>query len=388
MGNVLYLDCFSGAAGDMLLGALLELLGQPSALNNLPSLLGLNDARIQFAPVMRGGICAQAVTITADDKQPPRDWRDIDRLLVESTLTPEVKDNARRVFRRLAEAEAKVHGVRPEDVHFHEVGAVDAIIDIVGVCQLLHLLKIHRLVCSPLPLGRGTVRTAHGLLPLPAPATVALLGDAPVYAHPRDVETVTPTGAALIATLADGFGPAPPMILRRVGYGAGSRNDEDGPPNVLRALLGDDAALPETAETTYVIEANIDDMNPEYYEPLSKRLEENGALDVTLIPCVMKHGRPGILLKVICAQSRLEALIEAVFVHSTTLGLRYHSTQRAACERRIEIVETPRGKVRIKHAYYRDRLVHSKPEYADLVALGLPMNEAEALVRAELAKKK
>jgi hypothetical protein len=387
MSNVLYLDCFAGVAGDMLLGALLDLLGPSHVLEELPARLDLDDVQVHSAPVVRGGLEAQAVSVLAHEDQPHRDWRDIDQMLADADLPPGVKTNARRVFRRLAEAEADVHGMLPEDVHFHEVGAVDAIIDIVGCCVLLHELQAHRVVCSPLPLGRGSVRTAHGVLPLPAPATVALLGDAPVYAHPQDVETVTPTGAALIATLADAFGPLPPMILRRVGYGAGTRINENGPPNVVRAMFGEDVALPETAETTFVIEANIDDMNPEHYEPLTKHLEESGALDVTLIPCVMKRGRPGVLLKVVCTQSALEKNIETIFVHSTTLGLRYHATQRAACERRLETIETSRGQVRIKHAYYRGRLVHSKPEYADLVKLGLSMNEAEALVREELAKK-
>ncbi len=388
MAKLLYLDCFAGAAGDMLLGALLDLGTDAALISGLPARLGLSGARVEITPVIRGAIQARLVQVTAAADQPHRHWDEIDALLAAADLPPAVKDKSRRVFRRLAEAEGQVHGIAPEQVHFHEVGAVDALIDIVGVCMLLDHLGVTRVVCSPLPLGRGTVQCAHGMLPLPAPATVALLAGAPVYAHPIEGETVTPTGAALVSTLAATFGPLPAMVLERVGYGAGTRHDPAAPPNVVRALLGADTALPETAETTYVIEANIDDMNPEYYEPLAKRLEEAGALDVTLVPCVMKRGRPGVLLNVVCPQSRLEAAIEAVFVHSTTLGLRYYSTQRAACERRIETIETPHGKVRVKHAYYQGRLVHSKPEYADLLALGLPLTAAEALVRELLNQKR
>jgi uncharacterized protein (TIGR00299 family) protein len=280
-----------------------------------------------------------------------------------------------------------VHGCALEHVHFHEVGAVDSILDIVGFCLGLHELAIDKIVCSPLPLGQGQTRSAHGTIPLPAPATVVLLGGAPVYAYAQPVETVTPTGAALISTLVSAYGGVPTMRLRRVGYGAGTRVDPDGPPNVVRALLGDEQSLPETAETTFVVEANIDDMNPEYYEPLGKRLEEAGALDVSLLPAIMKRGRPGVWLAVVCPHSALERVIEAVFVHSTTLGLRYFPTARAVCERRVETVNTSFGPVRIKHAYYQGKLVHSKPEYADLAGSGLPIAEALRIVEQELAKR-
>jgi uncharacterized protein (TIGR00299 family) protein len=379
-GRILYLDCFAGAAGDMLLAALIDLGFDGAKLAALPELLALGEVKIGWERVHRGAIAAPLMRIEAAAAPPHRRWSDIDRLLAESTLPAPVKDPARCVFRRLGEAEAKVHGCELDHVHFHEVGAVDAIIDVVGCCLGLHELGIERIVCSPLPLGRGQTLSAHGVIPLPAPATVALLGDAPVTGYPLDVETVTPTAAALISTLAAGYGAPPAMTLRRIGYGAGSREDHGGPPNVVRLLLGDDVSLPETAETTFVVEANIDDMNPEYYEPLAKRLEEAGALDVTLVPCIMKRGRPGVLLKVVCPRSALQPVIDAAFTHSTTLGLRYHATERAACERRIETIETPFGPVRIKHAYHQGRLVHSKPEYADLAKSGLPIAEALRLL--------
>jgi len=308
-------------------------------------------------------------------------------MLAASSLPARAKENARKVFRRLAEAEAHVHGHEPETVHFHEVGAVDAIMDIAGFCLAIERMSIDRIVCSPLPLGAGQIQTAHGMLPLPAPATAILLAGAEVYAYPLPVETVTPTGAAIISTLAEGFGPLPSMVLRGVGYGAGTRVDAAGPPNVLRALLGEDRPLPETAEPTYVIEANIDDMNPEYFAPLAQRLEAAGALDVTLIPCTMKHGRPGVLLKIVGVQSQLDELIAATFTHSTTLGLRYYRTERAACERKVETVETEYGPVRVKHAYYQGALVNSKPEYADLLKLGVPLPLAQAAAFKAMGKK-
>lgn len=380
MGKTLYLDCFAGAAGDMLLGALIDLGFDAGRLDDLAARLGLTGVRVTVARVMRGAIQAPLLRVEAPPEQPHRHWAEIDERLAAAELPAPVRDNARRVFRRLAEAEAAIHGHSPHHVHFHEVGAVDALIDIVGFCLAIYELEIERIIASPLPLGRGQTDSAHGTIPLPAPATVALLGDAPVYAYPLEVETVTPTGAALISTLAAGFAAVPAMTLLAVGYGAGTRVDAAGPPNVVRALLGLAQTLPETAETTFTITANIDDMNPEYYEPLARRLEENGALDVTLIPCVMKHGRPGILLEVLAPQSKLEELIETVFVHSTTLGLRYYPTARAVCERRVETIEAPFGKVRIKHAYYRGQLVHSKPEYADLMQSGLPIAEALRLL--------
>lgn len=384
--KILYLDCFAGAAGDMLVGALID-LGLPlERLRDMLGGLGFSDVRLDVQRVKRGAIDAPLLQVEAPPEQPHRHWSDIDALLAAASLPAPVRDDARRVFGRLAEAEGAVHGHAPEKVHFHEVGAVDAIVDIVGFCFGIHELGITRIIASPLPLGHGETQSAHGRIPLPAPATVKLLAGVPVTAYPKDVETVTPTGAALISTLASSYGRVPSMTLRQVGYGAGTRVDPDGPPNVVRALLGDDIALPETAETTYVIEANIDDMSPEYFEPLAKQLEAAGALDVTLIPCVMKRGRPGVLLQVTCQQSTLDGLIEATFVHSTTLGLRYYATQRAACERRIETVETPFGPVRVKHASYRGRYVGGKPEYVDLAQSGLPIAEALRLFH-EAAKK-
>lgn len=386
MANVLYLDCFAGAAGDMLLGAMLDLGADVEIFETLLEALPIDDVEIDVEPTKRGALHAQLVKVQVTNDQPHRHWTEIDEMLAQSKLAPTVKENARRVFRRLAEAEGKVHGHKPDTVHFHEVGAIDAIVDIVGFCLALDNLGIDRIVASPLPLGRGEIEMAHGRFPLPAPATVALLADAPVTDFPLAVETVTPTGAALIATLAESFGSLPTMTLLEIGYGAGTRIDENGPPNVVRALLGDDKPLPETEEATWVLEANIDDMNPEYYEPLTAHLEEAGALDVTLIPCIMKRGRPGILLEVVSTQSQLHELIETIFTHSTTLGLRYYQTQRAACRREEETVETEFGPVRIKHAYYRDKLVNSKPEYADLAKSGLP--PAKAAMLAMKASKK
>jgi len=377
MARILYLDCFAGVAGDMLLGALVDLGCRVALFKDLLEALPIDDVQIEIDTVMRGPLQAQLVSVTASTDQPYRQWTDIDAMLKKSRVPDKAKARARQVFRRLAEAEGAVHGHSADTVHFHEVGAIDSIVDIVGACWALEELKIDRLICSPLPLGYGTLSMAHGNLPLPAPATVELLQGFPVRPFDQPVETVTPTGAALLTTLADSFGLLPPMKIAGVGYGAGTRINASGPPNVVRAILGEDEALPETAETTYNIETNIDDMNPEHYGPLAQRLEEAGAVDVTLVPCFMKHQRPGVLLKVLCPQSALEAVIEAIFVHSTTLGLRYFPSARAVCERKIETVKTDFGPVRIKRAFYMGREVHAKPEFADLLRSGLPLGEAE-----------
>jgi pyridinium-3,5-bisthiocarboxylic acid mononucleotide nickel chelatase len=387
MARLLYLDCFAGAAGDMLLGALIDLGFDPTHLNDMLAALKLPDASVSVERVMRGAISAPLLKVHADHDQPHRHWTDIDAMLAAADLPAPVVADARRIFRRLAEAEATIHGHKPETVHFHEVGAIDAIVDITGFCLGLHELRIDTIVSAPLPLGSGQTRCEHGIIPLPAPATVALLKDAPVTAYPKPVETVTPTGAAIISTLAASYGPLPPLTLQGVGYGAGTRVDPDGPPNVVRALLGLDEALPENAETTYVIEANIDDMNPEFYEPLAAALEKAGALDVTLIPCIMKRGRPGVLLQITCAQSAVDALIEQTFTHSSTLGLRFYPTRRAVCERTFETVETAFGPVVLKLAHYQGKQVGAKPEYKDLAASGLPMPEALRQLQEALAKK-
>ena len=390
MKRAVYFDCFAGVSGDMIIGAQLDLGVDPDLLRQQLSSLGLSGYEIKCRRVERGGIAAAKFDVELDETaQPARTLADIRSIIVGSSLTGRVKDQAIRVFERLAEAEANVHGTTPDKVHFHEVGAVDSIIDIVGASIGFELLGADRFFCSPLRLGSGSVNSQHGRLPIPAPATAELLRGVPVYAGELEGEFVTPTGAAIVATLCEGFGPLPQMKVDRVGYGAGLRDPKDFP-NALRLMIGeieeadelgspvDGAARPhqetEAAqtkvyatpdETIVVIETNIDDMNPQVYGFVMERAFALGALDVFMTPAQMKKDRPGVLLTVLCQPATADAAIEMLLAETTTLGVRYYEAKRRVLERTIETVETPYGPVRIKVARLGARTLHFQPEYDD-----------------------
>ncbi|MEK7407075.1 MAG: nickel pincer cofactor biosynthesis protein LarC [Acidobacteriota bacterium] len=345
--KICYLDAFSGISGDMLVGALADAGASTQSLIGALAALG-TGAAFSFEKTTRGGIAATKFRVEGGDQRGHRHLSDILRLIEAAALPARVKQNAADVFRRLGEVEAAVHQAPLEKVHFHEVGAVDSIADVVGACLGFELLGVEEIHCSPLNLGSGTVSTDHGVLPVPAPATAALLEGKPVYARGPAVELTTPTGAAIATTLARSFGPLPPMKLTSTGYGAGER-DFPGQANVLRVLVGEASGATEAA-TVAVLEANIDDSSPEVLGYAMERLLEAGALDVTLAPLLMKKGRPGTLLTVIARPEHQEALAALVFAETSTLGLRIYAAERRVQARRTVEVETPHGKVRVKVA--------------------------------------
>ena len=366
--NHLHLDCFSGVSGNMLLGALIDLGYAESDFQAAMIAVGFDPNWLHISRVERQGLSAVLLETDNPPNQPHRHLSDIEAIIDGAELSDRVKSAAKHVFRRLAESEAKVHGSTIDHVHFHEVGAVDAIIDIVGVCHGIETLGIDTLSCSPLPLGSGTIQCAHGILPVPVPATVNLLDGVPTYSAGRDGEHVTPTGAALVTTLCESFGPMPAGVLRESGYGAGTRTFAGGPPNLLRAMrmvIPSTKAGSQDPQGNLVIETNIDDMNPEFYGPLATKLFSSGALDVTLTPCYMKKGRPGVLVSVITDPSSLDSVAETIFAHSTTIGLRTYPVSRIVCQRDWQSVDTAYGPVRMKISRYKDKDVSVKPEFDD-----------------------
>lgn len=392
--KILYFDCYSGISGDMTLGALLDLGLELDALNDLLAGLKLPGYSLEAEKVTRGGIAGTRalVVITEEDKQ-GRCLADILDLIDSSGLPESVKDKSGAVFKRLAEAEAAVHGMEVGQVHFHEVGAVDAIVDIVGVVAGLYLLGVDTIYCSTLPAGRGQVDTAHGRLPLPAPATLELLArrNAPLQGVEIDFELVTPTGAAIVAALADSFGAVPAFNLENVGYGAGSF--DPGYPNFLRLLLGSRPLRePPKGEEVAVIETTIDDLNPEIYGYLMERLFAAGALDVGYSPIQMKKNRPGLHLTVLAAPEKAAALQDLIFYETSTLGLRLTTACKVARPRDSLTVQTAWGPVRVKFSPVQGsgESLHFAPEYEDCRrvarASGLPLKEvyrlAEQLFRS------
>jgi uncharacterized protein (TIGR00299 family) protein len=339
------LDAFSGISGDMLVGALADAGADQTAITDA---IGSLDAGavVAFEKVKRCGLGATKYHVHVEHTHIHRHLAHIVKMIEKAEATPRAKRDAIAVFQRLGEAEAQVHQMPLEKVHFHEVGAADSIADIVGACVAFDLLGVESIVCSPINVGSGTVMTEHGMLPVPAPATALLLVNAPVYSRGPAVELTTPTGAAVAATLAKSFGVLPPMKVARMGYGAGGY-DFTEQPNVLRVILGEETGAAE-ALTVSVIEANIDDLSPQVLAYAAERLLDSGALDVTLQPILMKKGRPGQLLRVVAKPEDREALARIVFAETSTLGLRIYSTERRVQSREFSEVETPHGKVRIK----------------------------------------
>ena len=368
--RICYLDAFSGISGDMLVGALAD-AGAGALCDGLAA-LGMGTS-YRFEKTLRGGIAATRFHVEGGEGHGHRHLSQILDLIGKAALPERAKQNAAAVFQRLAEVEARVHQVPIERVHFHEVGAVDSISDIVGACLGFELLGIDEIRCSPLNLGSGTVETAHGVLPVPAPATAALVEGKPVYARGPAVELTTPTGAAIATTLAASFGPLPPMRISATGYGAGAR-DFPGQANLLRVLIGEASGSSE-ATTVSVLEANIDDSSPEVLGYAMERLLDAGALEVTLSPIFMKKNRPGTLLRAIARPEDQERLAALLFAETTTLGLRIYPAERRVQARRTVEVRTPHGTVRVKVSEEGN----FAPEYEDCrrlaLAAGVPLKQ-------------
>lgn len=362
--KICYLDCFSGIAGDMLLGALVDAGLDVGILAGAVEGLGLDGVSIRAEKVRRAGLAATKVHVDTARDHAHRSLSKIEGIIEGADLATEVKDASLRVFRRLGEVEALAHGIPIERVHFHEVGALDAIADIVGSCAGLHAMGVERIHCSPLNLGSGTVVAAHGTLPVPAPATARLVEGLPTYAEGPSVELTTPTGAALVATLSSAFGPLPAMRIAASGYGAGT-GDFPGRANLLRVLLGEGAETDAPAEQIWVLEANIDDMTPEMAGYAMERLLEAGALDVTLTPTQMKKNRPGFTLSVLAAPEDRAALGSLMLAETSTMGIRESAARRRTLRRSWTTVSTPYGAVRIKCADEKSAEDTFAPEYED-----------------------
>ena len=380
----------------MILGALLD-AGLPlDDLRNALGTLAIDREAVWTERVTRAGVSATKFHVRGE--KPPlrhahdhedehghghgahRTLADIFLLIDEAALSTPTKNRAKAIFGRLAEAEATVHETPIEQVHLHEVGALDSIIDIVGTVYALDRLGLDRIVASPLNVGSGSIRSAHGLYPVPAPATTRLLQGAPIYSGPQQTELVTPTGALLVTAYADSFGPLPPMRLQRIGYGAGTRDCHDTP-NVLRVLIGEsDTTGP--SHLVVVIEAEIDDMTPQIFGILLDRLLAEGALDVFYTSIHMKKNRPGTLLSIIASPGSREQLTAMVFRETTTIGVRYREMERECLDRETVTVETPFGPVRVKIARRNGEVMNASPEFDDCVriaaARGRPVKDVQA----------
>jgi uncharacterized protein (TIGR00299 family) protein len=355
VSRVLYIDCIAGVAGDMLLGALLDAGAQVDL-----SGLDVEGLHLEIGSAERHGITAKTVTVKGAPGQPHRHWSSIRDQIDAAGLAERPRARAQKAFEKLAHAEGRIHGIDPEQVHFHEVGAVDAIGEVVGVALALESLGIDRVICSPLPVGRGFVDAAHGRLPLPAPATLALLEGAPLYGVEIEMELVTPTGAALVSSLAESYGPIPRFTLQGSGYGAGTR-DLKALPNVVRVMIGSDVA----AGTVSLIEANLDDMLPELAPDAAAACFAAGALDVWTAPVQMKRGRPGFVMSALARPDAERAVVEAMLRETSTLGVRIAHLDRVELERESFTVEIQGEPVRIKVGTLDGRVVNLAPEHAD-----------------------
>ena len=368
--KTLYFDCFCGAAGDMIVGALIDAGADFAEIEKSLATLGVDGYTLSCEKVNKKGTMATKFDVHLEEQHhhPHRHLRHVVEIIESGDLPDAVKQASLETFRRVAEAEAEVHGTTIEKVHFHEVGAVDSIIDIVGTHLALHQLKPGAIQSSPLHVGSGTVKCAHGIMPVPAPATALLLKGVPSYGGHVDGELVTPTGAALIAQLATKFGPMPTMTIEQIGVGAGTMDIPDRP-NVVRALIGETTDF-ASGDTVVVIEANIDDMNPERFPPLVNDLLESGARDAFLTPILGKKGRPAHLISVLVDESLVSPVADALLSGSSTLGLRMHREERITLDREYKHVSTPWGPVKIKIGSYKGAVSSTAPEYDDCERVG------------------
>jgi len=374
--GIAYFDCFSGISGDMVLGALVDAGADLDRIEHELRKLKLDGWRISAEKVQRRAIFATHVKVEANEHHHHRGLSVILRMIDEAGLAPRAAERARKIFTRLGEAEAHVHQVPVEKVHFHEVGAVDSIVDIVGAAIGFELLGLDEFACSALDVGGGQVKTAHGLLPVPAPATAELLRGAPTYSSGILRELVTPTGAAIATTLSTRYAEIPRMTLRAVGYGAGTA-DLAEKPNVLRLLLGE-YAVSEVGEywgaPVTVIETNVDDMSPQIYGYFAERALAAGALDVFSTPAQMKKNRPGLLVTILCDADKVSRLVDLLFRETTTIGVRTHEVRRKTLDRELVPVETAFGSVRVKLSRMNGSLLNATPEYEDCQRIAADRN--------------
>lgn len=381
-----YLDCIGGLAGDMLLAALLDAGGDVDVLRRVPDQLGLNGVEIEVERVRRGGVSALHVSIRSSE-EPRETWAEMRALVLNADFAEDVRAEAFDILRSLAEAEGRVHGVAPEEVHFHELGAVDTLVDVCGALSLLSSLEIGHVVCSPLPIARGFIDSAHGVLPLPAPATAELLRGAAIVGVEGAGETVTPTGAALASGLSDSFGSLPPLVLETIGCGAGS-SDPPERPNVVRVLVGTGQETSLQGPVS-LLETNLDDVNPELVPDAVERCFDAGALDVWTTAAQMKKGRPGVVISAMVRPPGESAVARALLEETSAIGVRVARLHRYELEREERTCALDGGTVRIKIARLDGRIVNVAPEHDDCAELARSTGRsvksvwAEALLAAE-----
>jgi pyridinium-3,5-bisthiocarboxylic acid mononucleotide nickel chelatase len=365
--RTLYFDCFAGASGDMILGAMVAAGVEPAVLSEQLSRLNVEGFNVNFETVMRSGLSATYARVETTAEHKHRHLSDIRKIIASSDVSDAAKALSIEIFTRLAEAEARVHNEPVEHVHFHEVGALDAIVDIVGAAICFDLLKIDRFVCSPLHVGSGTIEMAHGRFPVPPPAVAELLKGVPFYSTDIPGELLTPTGAAIITTVCKEFGPIPEMLAEVIGYGAGTRQYKDFP-NVLRVLLGQTEVKGTTDARLLMIETNIDDLSPQILGHVMDRAFELGALDCYFTPVQMKKNRPGVLVSILCEGRAEEEFLDLLFTETTTLGVRRYEVERRALERSMTRVETQYGPIDVKVAHFNGRVVNEMPEFEQVRA--------------------
>jgi uncharacterized protein (TIGR00299 family) protein len=385
--NLAYFDCFAGISGDMILGALIH-LGVPrdfveENLRNMP----IDAFHLEINTAARLGIYGQQVKVVVEDRdEHARNYQEIRSVIENSPLPDTVKGLSLKIFGRLAEVEASVHNCPKEHVHFHELGGVDAIVDIVGTALGVEWLGIGKIFASEVPVGKGFVACQHGILPVPVPATISLLDGVPVYGTGIPFELVTPTGAAILTSLCQDFGPMPRMLIRQVGYGVGDRNLKEMP-NLLRVVLGE-PDLAYEADCVTVVETNIDDMNPEIFGFVMDRLFENGALDVVLIPVFMKKNRPGTIVQVICNETDRETVVHRILSETTATGVRHYRAERSKLPRKVKEATTSYGKVRVKEVSGPTGRVSVVPEYEDCKKIALEKNVPLKVVYETIVKER
>jgi len=384
--RILYYDCFAGISGDMNLGAMIDLGVDPEFLKSELQKLNIEGFHLEIQKDIRRGISGTKATVVIEnpENEKHRHLRHVEELVNQSSLSPEVKTMSLKIFDLIAVAEGKVHNIDKQRVHFHEVGALDSIADIVGAAICLDYLKVDKVMSSPIQLGGGMVKCAHGLMPVPAPATTEIVQHVPVKTGLVQHEATTPTGAAILVATVDEFSERIDFQIDKIAYGIGQR-DVSEVPNVLRVYLSENKKTDQTSlEEAWMLECNIDDMNPEWYDHLFEKLFESGASDVFLTPIIMKKSRPANKLSVLCPRNLVQDLKAIIFTNSTTIGLREYAVTKTVLERQEKEIETELGKVRVKYSYFQGKQIRFKPEFEDLKKLadhhGLSLNEVEKII--------
>ena len=383
--KIAYFDCFSGASGDMILGALIDAGLSPVSFKKELKKLRLPTVRIQVKKVLKGGLSATRVVVEGrGEERHHRNLRELLKIVEKSALDRGIKEKSREIFERIARVEAEIHRRPIDEIHFHEIGGLDSIVDIVGAVWGFNHLEIDEIHVSKVNVGSGFVECEHGILPVPAPATLALMKGIPIYSSGVERELLTPTGAAILTTLGSEFGTFPSMKVERIGHGAG--RDDLPHPNLLRLVLGEEAAT-SGKERVMVVETNIDDMNPQFFDYVMEGLLGMKVHDVFLTPILMKKSRPATLLTIICPPDRLPLVSEFLFRETTTLGLRWREEERVCAQREMMTLQTKHGRIRFKLARWEGKSINLSPEYEDCKKLahlkGVPLKEIFAEAKKE-----